>query len=127
MFVFGNHANGVSIEGGGFHHSDTELGDLEPGAKFWLMVKTDGAPGPLTHTLDLMGNDGTLSKLVVQAPEVGKSLTKIEKSLTHIARTIGSWKADEPATKPRDPVDLLNAVLGRSSASADAAPTKPPA
>jgi hypothetical protein len=62
-----------------------------------------------------------------QIKEIGKSLTKIEKSLTHITRTIGSGKADEPATKPSDPTDLLNAVLGRSNASADVAPPEPPA
>jgi hypothetical protein len=54
VFVFGDHITGVSSEGGGYFQPDVELPNLVPGEEFWLTIRTDGEPGPLAFTLDLV-------------------------------------------------------------------------
>ncbi len=69
VHVFGEHITGVSSEGGGTFRHFAELGDLVSGSEFWLTIRTDGEPGGLAFTLDLVANETHLRKLTVEAPE----------------------------------------------------------
>ena len=69
VHVLGEHILGVSSEGGGSFRSIAELGDLGRGDVFWRTIPTDGAPGPLAFTLDVVANESHLRKLRVEAPE----------------------------------------------------------
>lgn len=69
VLVSGEHIVGVSTQGGGYFHSVDELGDLASGDEFWLTILTDGAPGRLTVTLELLANEKHLRRLTVEAPE----------------------------------------------------------
>lgn len=69
MFLFGKHVRGVSSGEGGDFRSDIELGDFVTGDVSGLTIRTDGEPGALAFTLDLVANDGHLRKLRVAVPE----------------------------------------------------------
>lgn len=68
VFVFGAHITGVSSGGGDFD-SDIELADLVSGDELRLTIRTDGEPGPLAFTLDLVAGQRHVRKLRVQVPE----------------------------------------------------------
>lgn len=59
----------MSSEGGGYFQPDVELPNLVPGGKSWLTIRTDGEPGSLAFTLDLVVNERHVRKLTVEAPE----------------------------------------------------------
>jgi hypothetical protein len=69
VYVFGDHITGVSSEDGGRFHSVADLGNVVPGEGFCLTIRTDGEPGPLTFTLDLVANESHLRKFTVEVPE----------------------------------------------------------